>query len=304
MFETYKGEIFALITALLWSFGAVIFEGLSKKNGADAINVLRLMFAFGFLSIFTFFSRDLILPLDADSETWLWLFLSGIIGFTLGDLFLFKAFVIIGARVSMLIMSLAPPIAAFFGYLILDEKLKPQQIWAIMITLFGVVLVVLQKTEKNEIDKVQNIKLLKYPVVGLLLALGGAIGQGMGLVLTKLGVKDYDAFAAAQIRILAGILGLSLYITFTAGWNKIKLTMQNRKNIAKLSLGAFFASFLGISFSLLAVKNTETGIAGTLMAVQPVILIPFSFFYLKEKVNYKDIAGALITVFGVALFFL
>jgi drug/metabolite transporter (DMT)-like permease len=69
-------------------------------------------------------------------------------------------------------------------------------------------------------------------------------------------------------------------------------------------LGSFFASFLGISFSLLAIKNTETGIAGTLMAIQPVILIPFSIVFLKEKVTVIEILGALITVFGVALFFM
>ena len=303
MFESYKGEIFALITALLWSFGAIIFEGLSKKNGADAINIMRLIFALIFLTVFTSFSRHLPFPIDADARTWFWLLLSGFVGFALGDLFLFKAFVVIGARVSMLIMSLAPPIATFFGYIILGEKLNSQQLWGILITLLGVVLVVLQKSENNDKDS-GIIKKLKYPAIGILLAFGGAIGQGMGLVLTKLGVKDYDAFAASQIRIMAGVFGLAVYISFVRGWHNVGATLKSRKKTATIALGSFFASFLGISFSLLAIKNTETGIAGTLMAIQPVILIPFSIVFLKEKVTVIEILGALITVFGVALFFM
>jgi drug/metabolite transporter (DMT)-like permease len=303
MFESYKGEIFALITALLWSFGAILFEGLSKKNGADAINILRLIFALLFLCFFTSFTRHMILPFDADGRTWFWLLLSGFVGFSIGDLFLFKAFVMIGARISLLIMSLAPPIATFFSYLILDEKLNPNQLWGVMVTLLGVILVVLQKSERKKNQEKKKSQKLKYPIIGLLLAFGGATGQGMGLVLTKIGVKDYDAFAASQIRIIAGITGLALYITFNHGWFKVKSTLSNKKNAATVALGAFFASFLGISFSLLAIKNTETGIAGTLMAIQPVILIPFSIFYLKEKLNYIEIIGAIITVCGVALFF-
>jgi drug/metabolite transporter (DMT)-like permease len=303
MFESYKGEIFALITALLWSFGAIIFEGLSKKNGADAINIMRLIFALIFLTVFTAFSRHLPFPIDADARTWFWLLLSGFVGFALGDLFLFKAFVVIGARVSMLIMSLAPPIATFFGYIILGEKLNSQQLWGILITLLGVVLVVLQKSESKDKDS-RKIKKLKYPAIGILLALGGAIGQGMGLVLTKLGVRDYDAFAASQIRIMAGVFGLAVYISFVRGWHNVGSTLKSRKKTATIALGSFFASFLGISFSLLAIKNTETGIAGTLMAIQPVILIPFSIVFLKEKVTVIEILGALITVFGVALFFM
>jgi drug/metabolite transporter (DMT)-like permease len=188
MFAAYKGEIYAIITAFLWSIGAVIFENLSKKNGADAINILRLVFAFAFLCIFTSITRNLPLPTDADGRTWFWLFLSGIVGFALGDLFLFKSFVVIGARISMLIMSLAPPIATFFGYIILGERLNSMQLWGILITLSGVVMVVLQRSDDSKSGKTINKK-LKYPLMGILLALGGAIGQGMGLVLTKLCIK-------------------------------------------------------------------------------------------------------------------
>jgi len=303
MFELYKGEFYALFTALLWVFGALIFESLGKKNGADSINILRLIFALVFLSIFTFFSRNLAFPTDATTEAWLWLLLSGVVGFALGDLFLFKAFVMIGARVSMLIMSLAPPIAAFLGWLILDEMLTTFQFLGIAVTLLGVTIVVIQKDKGTDENGDKKLKKLKYPIIGILLALGGAIGQGTGLVLSKIGMGDYDAFAASQIRIMAGIVGLGIYITFSKGWQKVINPLKKIKTISLIAIGSVFGAFLGISFSLLAIQNTNTGVASTIMAIQPILLIPASVIAFKEKVNFIEIVGAIIAVGGVALFF-
>lgn len=304
MFDLFKGEFYALFTALLWVFGAMIFEVLGKRNGANSVNFLRLFIALIFLMIFNYITRGLIFPTDIDLESWLWLLLSGIVGFALGDLFLFKAFVMIGARISMLIMSLAPPVAALLGWLILDETLSPEQFWGMLITLSGISLVVIQKKKtknKNELKKHEN---LKYPIIGILLALGGAVGQGTGLVLSKLGMKDYNAFAASEIRIIAGIIGLGIIITFSKGWKKVVSPLRKTKEISLITLAAFIGSFLGVTFSLLAIKHTNTGVASTIMAIQPILLIPATMIFLKEKVNLKEIIGAVIAVFGIALFFL
>jgi drug/metabolite transporter (DMT)-like permease len=69
-------------------------------------------------------------------------------------------------------------------------------------------------------------------------------------------------------------------------------------------LGAFFGPFLGVSFSLIAIKYTEAGIASTIMALVPVfIIIPAVVIY-KQKVTLPEILGAIVSVGGVALFFL
>jgi len=300
MFENFRGEFYALFAALLWVFGASVFEILGRKNGATVVNFLRLVIALIYLMIFTSITRGKILPFDFDNNSWLWLFLSGIVGFAIGDFFLFKAFVSVGARISMLIMSLAPPVAAFLGWLILGETLSKNQFWGMAVTLLGISLVVLQR-QRNE----NNVKLkqLKYPIIGILLAFGGAVGQGSGLVLSKLGMKGQDAFAATEIRVLAGIFGLGLILAFSKNRKNVGKIIKSRKDISLISAAAFLGSFLGVSFSLLAIKYTNTGVASTLMAVQPVLMIPASIIFLKEKVNFKEILGAITAVVGIALFF-
>ena len=303
MFDLFRGEFYALFTALLWVFGAMIFEVLGKKNGANSVNFLRLAIALIYLMIFTSFTRGSILPFDFDKESWFWLLLSGIVGFALGDLFLFKAFVMIGARISMLIMSLAPPVAALLGWLILDETLTIEQFWGMLVTLTGISIVVIQK-DKTKVNTKKNIKNLKYPIIGILLALGGAVGQGTGLVLSKLGMKDGNAFAATQIRLIAGIVGLGVIISFSKQWKKVLAPVKQVKDISLISLGALLGSFLGVSFSLLAIQYTNTGVASTIMAIQPILLIPATIVFLKDKVNLKEVIGAIIAVGGIALFFM
>ena len=143
-----------------------------------------------------------------------------------------------------------------------------------------------------------------YPVWGILLGLGGALGQSTGLVLSKFGMKSYDAFASAQIRVMAGIAGFIVLFFILGLWKNTYQALSNHRALAQLSLGAFFGPFLGVSFSLLAVQLTNTGIAATIMAIVPVLIIPPSVILFKEKVTVKEVAGAILAVGGVALFFL
>ncbi len=302
--DSHWGEIAALLTAFFWSITAISFEAAGRTIGSLVVNLLRLVIGFLFISIFTLLYRGQFFPVDATAEAWFYLFISGLVGFVIGDLCLFRAFVLIGARISMLIMALTPPITALIGWMILGETLTLQNWIGMTITVTGISLVVLKKAERSsQKGRFTNVK-LGYPLVGVLLALGGAIGQGAGLVLSKFGMQDYDAFAASQIRIVAGIIGFALIFTILRRWRDVFIGLSFRKPMIQLSVGAFFGPFLGVSFSLIAVKYTSAGIAATLMALVPVFIIVPSVVFFKEKITIKEVAGAVIAVGGVALFFL
>ena len=210
----------------------------------------------------------------------------------------------IGARISMLIMTLAPPTAAILGWLILGETLSSFQLIGMVVTLFGIAIVILQRQDKNSNNTEKNGQKFKYPLTGILMAVIGALGQGTGLVLSKLGMKDYNPFAATQIRIIAGLFGLGIIISFSKKWKTVLKPVTNIRTMSLLSLGAVLGSFLGISFSLLAIKYTNTGVASTIMAIQPILLIPASMVIFKEKVNFTEVIGALVAVSGIGLFFM
>lgn len=145
---------------------------------------------------------------------------------------------------------------------------------------------------------------LNYPIVGILLAFGGAVGQGSGLVLSKYGMQDFDPFAATQIRVITGFVGFAILFFILKRWKKVFSAIKDKQAMTRLSIGAFFGPFLGVSFSLLSVKYTTTGIASTIMAIVPVLIIPPAIIFFKEKITLKEVIGSIIAVGGVALFFL
>jgi len=302
--QNYFGEIAGLLTAVFWTVTSMAFESAGKKVGSLAVNLIRLVMAFFFIGVYSWIARGFFFPTDATLFQWQWLALSGLVGFVIGDLLLFQAFVVVGARISMLMMSLAPPFAAFVGWLMLGEVLSPKSWLGMAITMAGIVIVILKREKTEQNGSIVRKLTSSYSVPGILLALGGALGQAAGLVLSKKGMGSYDAFSASQIRVLAGIAGFSIPFVFMNRWPRGWAALKHGSAMKRITLGAFFGPFLGVSFSLLAVQHTETGIAATQMAIVPVLIILPAVIIFKEKVNWKEIVGAVVTVAGVALFFL
>ncbi len=287
-----------MLVAVFWTISALAFESASRRVGSLPVNLLRLIAGFIFLSILTLIRRKMLLPTDAAPENWLWLGLSGLVGFVFGDLFLFKSFTIIGSRFSMLLMTLVPPMTALFGWMILSEHLTLLNLLGMTLTFAGIAVAIFSRSGREE-------KLtLKLAPSGILYALGGAVGQALGLVLSKVGLKDYDPFAATQIRIIAGIAGFALLVTVMRRWIGVRAALRDSGSMKSLTLGAFFGPFLGVSFSLIAVRFTKTGIASTIMALVPVFILVPAYFIYKQKVTVPELIGSVISVCGVALFFL
>lgn len=296
--NNYSGELAALLTALFWTVTALAFESASLKVGSMTVNVIRLFLGLSFLTIFNVATRGSFFPFVVVGNNWLWLALSGLIGFVFGDYFLFKSYTIIGSRFSMLIMTLVPPITAFFSWFILRERLTMLNYIGMSLTFSGIALAIFNR--KNGKEKLT----LKLAPVGLLFAFFGALGQALGLVLSKLGMGNSDPFAATQVRLVAGLAGFVIIVTFVRRWRDVFSAISNRTGLKAIFLGSFFGPFLGVSFSLIAVKHTTAGVASTLMAIVPVLIIAPAVLIFRQKVTIWEIAGAFLSVIGVALFFI
>jgi drug/metabolite transporter (DMT)-like permease len=297
MLSSHLGEFAALVTAMSWTIGAMAFELATKRSGSIFVNLAKLFVGFVLLGLFTLFTRGLAFPLDATAHAWFWLSLSGIVGFVIGDLLLFRAFAMIGSRISMLILASVPPFTALLGWLVMDEQLLPVHILGMALTVGGIALVVL---ERKKGEKFQ----FSHSVPGVLMAFGGALGQAVGLIFSKLGMGSYNAFAATQIRVLVGFAGFFVLVCLRGMWPRVWKFMKNLATMKPLFVGSVFGPFIGVSFSLLAVQHTQAGVASTIMAIVPVLIIPPAIIFMKEKVSIKEVIGAVIAVCGVAVLFL
>jgi len=295
---SHAGELSALATACCWTVSALAFQTAGRRVGSLPVNLIRLVMAVFLLGAFTWATRGTPLPMDASPHVWVWLGLSGLVGFTIGDLCLFRAFVLVGARISMLLMTLVPLFTTIFGFLVMHEVLTPMQLAGMALTIAGVSSVVLERRRDA------NGRIERLPLVGVLLGLGGAVGQAMGLVLAKYGMGSYNAFASTQIRVLVGLVGFAIVFTATGRWPRVRTALSDRKAMIGTGIGAFFGPFLGVSLSLLAVQYTEAGAAATLMSLAPVLIIPVAMIFYREHIAWPAAVGAAVAVCGSALLFL
>ncbi|MCX5684678.1 MAG: DMT family transporter, partial [Planctomycetota bacterium] len=298
MLTDHPGELAAFATAACWTVSAVAFTEAARRMGSLPLNVVRLAMAFVLFIVLEGAARGLPLPLDASAHNWFWLGLSGLVGFTLGDLCLFRAFVLIGPRLSLLMMSLVPVMAAACSWAALGERLSILSLAGMMLTIGGVAWVVLER------KSLAAGPVARVSAVGIILALGAAAGQAGGLVLSKIGMSDgYDAFAATQIRCTAGLAGFIAVLFVDRAWPRLRAAARSRPGMAYAALGACFGPFLGVSLSLVAVKYTYVGIAATIMALLPVMVIPVVIVVYREKVSLRAVIGAVLALAGVALLY-
>lgn len=308
----HLGEIISLVVALSWTVTALCADKASHRLGSLTTNILRLVLASIFLAIILWIGVGRPYPVYADGKAWAWLAASALVGYVFGDWCLFNCYLSIGARFGQLFMTLAPPMAAIAGWAILGETLSWKSGIAMAVTLCGIAISILSRGDNHQVR-------LTLPLKGVLLGLGAGLGQGVGLVLSKVGMEHYaeiippDApasmetllpFASTMIRAIVGGAGFLALMAIQKKTAELKAAPHDRKGLGYVLILTLFGPVIGVSLSLMAVRYTSAGIASTLMALTPVfILFPYALIY-KQRIKFREIVGVVVSMTGVALFFL
>lgn len=304
---TYIGELISIGVAFSWTATALLSEFGSKRLGNLTLNVLRMALALLFSGVLFWVVTGSPLPAGASWEAGGWMLLSGLVGYVIGDFCLFQCYIIIGSRFGQLFMTMAPLAAALMAWVTLGQQMTLMSIVAMLVTLFGISISVLGRGEHHKVS-------LKLPLNGVLFAVGAAVCQGVGLVLSKIGMDHYEMtadmpswlvpFSANFYRCVAGIIGFSLLMYVRQGMAPLREAMHDRKGLMVATATTIFGPFVGVGFSLMAVQYTGAGIASTLMATTPIIIILPSYWLFKEQITWRAVVGAVVSVVGVSLFFL
>jgi len=291
-------------TAGLWAVTAMFFTAGGKRVGSLAVNVIRLTLGLGALTLFGVITRGELAPMGATGHAWLWLSLSGVAGMAVCDLCLFESFLWVGPRVGMLMLTLAPPVAALIGWLLMGEELTAPSWAGMAMALTGVMLVVRERPMGPDGRR------RSHPAAGVVLGALAMLSQAVGFALSKYGmdvtidgrsVSQCAPFAAAQIRELAGLGAMVIFYFVIRAWPRTLRALRDRRAMGLISLGALTGPFLGVSMSMVALKYAAVGVASTLMAMAPLFVIPLVMIFHKEKVSLRSVLGAAIAVGGVAV---
>lgn len=294
------GELAALGTAICWSFGSTFFTLSGRIIGSPLVNRTRLFMAMLFAMMIHLVTNGQILPIDAEAWRWGWMGLSGFIGYVLGDAFLFQAFVMIGPRLSMLMMAMAPVFSVILGWVLLDEQLSGQELLGIVLTVIGIAWVVSR-------DGNSSVELpIRYYIGGILFGLGGALGQAGGLVASKLGLEgDFSALSGNVIRLIIATIVIWAFTTLRGQTpSSIRKLRANPRAFLLMNGGVLAGPVFGVWLSLIAVQHAPVGIASTLMSLAPIFLLPVAYYMFKEKIGMRAVGGTIVAFIGTAILFL
>jgi drug/metabolite transporter (DMT)-like permease len=301
------GESAALIAAIMWTTCSILFAYAGRRIGALSVNAVRIVMAVGFLGASHIIVFGSIIP-EANNAQYFYLSLSGIIGLALGDFGYFGTLVILGPRKGTLLMGLAPIFSVMGGYFFLNEYLTFWSFLGITLTLSGTTWVILEREEASDEKPLEK----KDKFIGVLLGIGGSIGQGIGLVISKYGMIDaannpdnpLDPLSATLIRMIAAAIFIWIFIFIIGKLPQVIESFRDKKAMKATFGGAFSGPFIGVWLSMVAVTYALAGVAATLMSLMPVMVIPIVWILYKQKTSWRGIVGALVAIVGVAILFL
>jgi len=293
------GEIVSFGTAICWTAGAIFFERGIKRIGVLPANFFKVVFAAVFLTLTAAIMRGVPIPVDAPARAYLFLPISGLVGFVITDMFLFSVFGGFGKREAMLFMALSPPATAGMAYLVLGETIGSQGWLGMGLVIIGIFMTVFGRQNSLSFSKIT-----KEDRRGYLYAAIAPICNSAGVVLSKAGLGDYHPVSGTQIRVFTAIIGFGLMSLIYDRGKGLKAAAHNREGLKFTAIGAIFGPFLGVSLLLFALQQINAGVVSTFTGLTPVlIMIPEKFIF-KKKLKPLEIAGAFIAVLGTTVFFL
>jgi drug/metabolite transporter (DMT)-like permease len=290
----------ALLTTVLFAFSAISGRRLAHYLRGTQANLTRLLFAAALTGVwshwFGFGLHGAACPV---------LFLSGCVGFGVGDLALFQAYPRLGSRRTMvLVQCLAAPFAALAEWLWLGHIPSPAQGGFGVLILVGVGAALMPR--RAEMQPIRGL------AVGTLFGILAALGQGGGAVLSR---KAYavaaasgepfhgvgDGINAAYQRLIGGIVVSALFFLYLRIAHTPDPTRKSDWPGAWpwVVANALTGPSLGVACFQWALITSPTNIVLPIVATTPLAVIPLAHWLEGDRITRRAVLGGAIAVAGV-----
>ena len=296
----------AFLTTILFSASAVCGNRTAKLLGGTEANFARLCVAAILLAIYGHTLGGGI----AGSAFWIF-FVSGCIGFGIGDMALFQALPRLGSRLSVLLtLCLSSPLAALIEWRWLHTQLSTAEIVCALVILAGVA-VALAPGGHVHIARHDLWWGLSFGLLATFCQALGAVLSRKGFAVAKAAGENIDGITAAYQRILGGVLlGAAVFVVVKynlrsprpdkAEVKEEKQASPWRRAWPLVLINGLAGPALGVSCYQWALKTTPTGVVLPIVAITPIVILPFSFYLEGERPGKRSLLGGAIAVAGAA----
>jgi len=277
------GEIFAILTALMWAASTVLSAEALKRVDPVRSNTIK-----------TFFSALTMLPIaiatgelnslpQVDLEALFLIVLAAIVGFGVGDILLFKSIILTGVSRAYTIAYTYPLFTMIIAVLFLKEPF-------LLRYLIGTILIVLSVI-MTSLEDSKNYG--KISLEGLMIALAAALCWAIGTILAALGLKGISVLLANTIRY--PVLSLFLFL-ISRPRKKWKI---GKKDLGILSASGILGMVLGGITFLFSIQFIGASRATPLSASSPVWASIMSSIISKERVTIRLLLSSIIVSVGI-----
>jgi drug/metabolite transporter (DMT)-like permease len=288
----------AFLTTVLFSISAVCGQRTSRLLGGTEANFWRLCFAALLLAAYAH-----AFGAGVHGRAFRIFFVSGCIGFGIGDAALFQALPRIGSRLSvLLVLCLSSPLAAAMEWAWLGTTLTLSEIGCGLLVLIGVAVALAPGRNAGPASKHVSSGILFGILAAVCQALGAVLSRKAFAIAQRAG-ENIDGITAAYQRILGGVLVTAVFLWIVKRREPAAGNVGERWRQASpwVLLNGLSGPALGVSCYQWALKAAPTGIVLPIVAVTPIVIIPFSRYIEGERPTWRSLTGGLVAVIGAVL---
>ena len=296
----------ALLCTLLFSISITCGHRSAKLIGGTEANFWRLTLAAVLLGVWAY-----AFGVGINSAAFPLFFVSGAVGIGIGDVAFFQTLPRLGSRLTSLLTGcLSAPLAALIEWIWLGTTLSlAQMLWGLL-TVAGVGLALMpsEHVQRNKRDLfVGTVWSLLASVCG---AAGGVLSRKAYEVVHTAG-EHLDGGNAGFQRALGGLLlgGICLLVVKRRAFKLQAHAPQELVVAASIKkwrgvwpwvlANGFAGQTLGVSCMQWALESTPAGIVFAILAITPIVIIPFARVLEGERTSRRSLLGAAIAVAGV-----
>ena len=290
------GEVAGISAAAMWAGSSLMYS--RARVDAWNLNMLKNLVASCALGIqLAILVAWFEFKWSTDFMAYIWLAASAVIGILIGDTFYFRSLQILGARLALILTTIAPIFGALLGWAILGEKTSWLGYGGILLTIAAIAWVISERGAEQERPQI-------YPgefVPGLVCGIIAALCQAIGMVASKAGLENCEPLQGSFIRILAALL-CSITLSILVGKARQAVSsLADFNNVRLIVPAGLMGAWLGIWFSLIAAKYTNVAVSTTLLSTSPIFSLPLAAIFSGQRFSWRAIVGTLLTVAGVSL---
>ena len=278
----------ALGSAASWALGAILFKRIGESMSPLAMTLVKSVISVVFLGIaLLFLGFSSVTPQNLGM-----MIASGLIGIAVGDTLFFAALQHLGPQTLVVLMMVGQVFTAMLALVFLRERPSVAAWGGIACVLVGVTIVLWA-----------NLSGPRQPsrVRGIVLGMLSVACMSVSVIMAKEALETASAMQGTFVRMGAGAAGLALFGIFTRRIGEWAGSCRDARLAGSFLFAVCVVTFGGFWLSLVAIKNLPVAVANTLIALEPVFVLPLAAIVLKEKITPLQIVGTLTALAGVVV---